>query len=53
VLRTFESDAPGDTNEVMVLLPVRGLAAGRYTLRVKDAVNDSETSALPFELIYP
>jgi hypothetical protein len=50
---TFEDDAPRDSNDVMVLLPVKGLAAGRYTLRVKDAATGSETAALPFELMYP
>ena len=52
VLR-FEGDAPRDTDDVIISLPVKGLAPGRYTLRVRDASARNDVAAIPFELMYP
>lgn len=49
----FEGDAPRDTDDVIVSLPVKGLAPGRYTLRVRDASARNDVAAIPFELMYP
>ncbi|MBM3757844.1 MAG: zf-HC2 domain-containing protein [Acidobacteria bacterium] len=49
----FEGDAPRDTDDVIISLPVKGMAPGRYTLRVRDASARNELAAIPFELLYP
>ncbi len=49
----FEGDAPRDTDDVIISLPVKGLASGRYTLRVRDASARSDVATIPFELMYP
>lgn len=52
-VRQFEGDAPKDTNDIQVLVPVAGLRAGVYTLRVRNAGTLNEVAALPFELTSP
>ncbi len=49
----FEGAAPRDTDDVIISLPVKGLAPGRYTLRVRDAAARNDVTAIPFELLYP
>lgn len=49
----FEGAAPRDTDDVIISLPVKGLAPGRYTLRVRDASARNDVAAIPFELLYP
>lgn len=49
----FEGPAPRDTDDVIVSLPVKGLAPGRYTLRVRDAATRNDVATIPFELLYP
>lgn len=52
-LLRFDGAAPGDTNDIQVLVPVAKLPAGIYTLRVKNEVTQSDVAALPFELVIP
>ena len=49
----FEGAAPRDTDDVILSLPVKGLAPGRYTLHVRDASARNDIAAIPFELLYP
>lgn len=49
-IHQFQSDAPKDTNDIQVLIPLAGLGAGIYTLRVRNAATQAEVAALPFEL---
>ena len=52
-VQRFGGEAPRDTNDIQVLVPVRGLGAGQYTLRVRNADTAHEVAALPFELARP
>lgn len=52
-VQQFDGEAPRDTNDLQVMLPVAGLGAGVYTLRVRDAATQAEIAALPFELAIP
>mgnify|MGYP000160608766 CR=1 FL=1 len=52
-VRQFDGDAPRDTNDIQVMVPLAGLRAGVYTLRVKDAATQTDVAALPFELAIP
>jgi hypothetical protein len=52
-IQQFDGDAPRDTNEMHVMVPVAGLRAGVYTLRVKNAATQADVAALPFELAIP
>lgn len=49
-LLRFSGKAPRDTNDIQVLVPVAGLSAGVYTLRVQNAATHADVAALPFEL---
>lgn len=49
----FTGRAPQDTNDIQVLVPVTGLRAGIYTLRVQNSSTQREIAALPFELARP
>jgi hypothetical protein len=53
IVRQFEGDAPRDTNDIQVMVPVSGLRSGVYTLRVKNAASQADISALSFELAMP
>ncbi|MBI2684756.1 MAG: zf-HC2 domain-containing protein [Acidobacteria bacterium] len=46
----FGGRAPKDTSDVQILIPVTGLHAGVYNLRVQNAVTHADVAALPFEL---
>lgn len=48
----FQGDVPKDTDDIQVLVPVAGLASGRYNLRVRNAATMNETATLPFELLF-
>jgi len=52
-VRQFDGDAPRDTNDIQVMVPLAGLRSGAYTLRVKNAATQSDVAALPFELSHP
>jgi len=52
-VQQFDGEAPRDTNEMHVMVPVAGLRSGVYTLRVKNAATQSDVAALPFELATP
>jgi Putative zinc-finger len=52
-VQQFNGRAPQDTNDIQVLVPVKGLHSGRYTLRVQDSATQREIAALPFELALP
>ena len=52
-VRQFDGDAPRDTNDIQVMVPLSGLRSGVYTLRVKDAATHADVAALPFELAIP
>lgn len=52
-IQQFDGEAPGDTNDIQVMVPVAGLAPGIYTLRVKNASTQADVAALPFELATP
>ncbi|MFN0106797.1 MAG: hypothetical protein ACKV2U_32480 [Bryobacteraceae bacterium] len=52
-LQQFDGDAPRDTNDIQVMVPVARLRAGIYTLRVKNAASHSDVATLPFELAIP
>jgi len=52
-VQQFDGEAPQDTNEMHVMVPVAGLRSGVYTLRVKNAATQSDVAALPFELATP
>lgn len=52
-VQQFSGEAPRDTNDIQVLVPVRGLGAGLYTLRVRNADTAREVASLPFELARP
>lgn len=49
-VQQFAGDAPRDTNDIQVMIPVAGLPNGVYTLRVKNAATQADVAALPFEL---
>jgi hypothetical protein len=52
-VQQFDGDAPGDTNDIQVMVPLAGLRSGVYTLRVKNAATQADVAALPFELSIP
>jgi hypothetical protein len=52
-LLRFDGDAPGDTNDIQVMIPVTDLRSGTYTLRARNAATGVEVAALPFELVIP
>ena len=52
-VQQFDGDAPRDTNDIQVMVPLAGLRSGVYTLRVKDAASHADVAALPFELAIP
>lgn len=52
-VQQFRGDAPRDTNDIQVMIPVAGLPNGTYALRVKNAASHSEVAELPFELVNP
>lgn len=52
-VQQFDGTAPRDTNDIQVMVPIAGLRAGVYTLRVKDAASHADVAALPFELAIP
>lgn len=52
-VQQFAGDAPRDTNDIQVMIPVAGLSSGVYTLRVKNAATQADVAALPFELVTP
>jgi len=52
-VRQFDGDAPRDTNDIQVMIPLVGLRSGAYTLRAKNAATQSDVAALPFELVIP
>lgn len=53
IVQQFPGRAPQDTNDIQVLIPVAGLHAGNYTLRVQNANTHTDVAALPFELSVP
>ncbi|HEU0122039.1 MAG TPA: zf-HC2 domain-containing protein [Bryobacteraceae bacterium] len=53
VVQQFPGRAPQDTNDIQVMVPVAGLHAGSYTLRVQNATTHADVAALPFELSIP
>lgn len=52
-LLRFDGDAPRDTNDIQVMVPLAGLRSGVYTLRAANAATGAEVAALPFELVIP
>ena len=52
-VQRFAGDAPRDTNDIQVMVPVRSLRTGMYTLRIKNAATHADVAALPFELATP
>jgi len=50
VVQQFGGQAPRDTNDIQVMVPVAGLKPGRYLMRVENADTHSDIAALPFEL---
>lgn len=50
-VQQFTGEAPQDTNDIQVMIPVDGLSNGVYTLRVRNAASQADVAALPFELV--